>query len=278
MAWYSNAMRWVVIVSLSLLCSAIEGPTPAAAQDPYGCIADLEEAELDARLRMVDRRLQQGKLGARLWWYGWQAIFGGVVAFQAISWATADSQSERWATAIGTVGGSLALAQMWILPNPGAYAPQRYRRMPTDTRAQREAKLRYGLDRIEVTAKRERLGRGVMAHGLPILWSAVWGTTLSVKFDDPPRIAMLIVGGFLVTQARIWTTPQRAVRDWDEIRWNVCEHRFARPGTASRRRDEQVAEGEEAAPRAGSLPASTETGPQVQVAPFFGGGQLIVTF
>ncbi len=269
-------MRWVVVVSLGLLAAVVEAPL-AGAQDPYSCLEELEEAELDARLAMVDQRLQDHKLGARLWWYGWQAFFGGVIGYQAIEIARSEpGTARRWASVIGTVGASLATIQMWILPLTAAYAPQRYRRMPTGTRAEREAKLRYGLESIETSATRETLARGPGAHALPIIWSATWATTLSLKFDNPGRTAFLVVGGFVITQGRIWTGPQRAISDWDQIRWSVCEHEY---GRGPRRRGgepdlDDLDDLDELEPPMAARPR----GPQAHFSVMGAGAQLFVTF
>ena len=267
-------MRWVLIASLGLLAVVVEAPR-GSAQDPYSCLEGLEEAELDARLAMVDRRLQDHKLGARLWWYGWQAIFGAAIGYQASEIVRSEpGTTRRWASVIGTVGASLATIQMWVLPLTAAYAPQRYRRMPTGTRAEREAKLRYGLESIETAATRESLARGPGAHALPILWSAIWTTTLSLKFDDPGRIAFLVVGGFAITQARIWTGPQRAISDWDQIRWTICEHEYGRgPRRSHEPAPDAPTEPELEPPVAGRAP-----GPRAHFSVFGAGAQLFVTF
>ena len=61
-------MRWVRVVGLGLLLAVVQA-SAVEAQDPYSCLDELEEAELDARLALVDQRLQAHKLGARLWWW-----------------------------------------------------------------------------------------------------------------------------------------------------------------------------------------------------------------
>ncbi len=264
-------MRWVRVIGLGLLLTMVQASV-ADAQDPYSCLQELEEAELDARLALVDQRLQEHKLGARLWWYGWQSFFGAVVGYQAFEAIRAEpGTARRWASIIGAVGASLATIQMWIVPLTAAYSPQRYRRMPSGTRAQREAKLRYGLESIETAATRETLARGPGAHALPIVWSATWATTLSLKFDDPGRTALLVVGGFVITQGRIWTGPQQAIRDWEELRWTICQHEY---GRGPRQRPSDDGEGD--------LPpapvARRERGPQVSFGFMGAGAQLFVSF
>lgn len=270
-------MRWVRVIGLGLLLAATQASV-AEAQDPYSCLDELEEAELDARLALVDQRLQAHKLGARLWWYGWQSFFGAVVGYQIFETTRSEpGTARRWASIIGTVGASLATIQMWILPLPAAYAPQRYRRMPTRTRQQREAKLRYGLESIETSATRESLARGPGAHALPIVWSATWATTLSLKFDSPGRTAFLVVGGFVITQARIWTGPQRAIGDWDQIRTTICQHEYTRgPRDRHRRRREEAAVDAELE----ALPPLThrQRGPRVSFGVMGAGAQLFVSF
>jgi len=109
----------VVVVSLGLLAVVVEAPR-VEAQDPYSCLDELEEAELDARLAMVDQRLQDHKLGARLWWYGWQAFFGAVIGYQATEiFRSEPGTTRRWASVIGT-------------PAPGAWSGLTMGRAPWD--------------------------------------------------------------------------------------------------------------------------------------------------
>lgn len=258
-------------MSLGLLAMAAQPPR-AQAQDPYSCLDELDEAELNARLASVDRHLQTQKLRARLWWYGWQSFFGAVLGYQVADSVRAErGTARRWISIIGATGASLAMIQMWIMPLPAAYAPQRYRRMPAHTRAEREAKLAYGLDAMETSASRERGARGAAAHVVSLAWSATWATTLGIEFDAPARTTLLVVGGLAVTQARIWSAPQAAISARDELRQTVCAQR----GESGPRLPPETTP----APTEGGTPTARRARrPGVRFGIFGAGAQLVVTF
>lgn len=208
-------------LALALILGCLES-TPVRAQDPYGCIDSLEDAEVRARNRWLERRFDARKRGIRLWWFGQTAIWAAVVGFQIVQLTRAEDTRRRFPNAVGLVGAALTLIQVAALPQPGAYAPQRFRRAPADTPAQRRAKLRYGLELLEGAASRQSLVGGPRAHLLPAAWTAFWTPYFGIRFRDPPQLALMALGGLALSEFRILTVPKGATRDWAQARSMIC--------------------------------------------------------
>lgn len=234
------------------------------AQDPVGCVDSLTSEELDYRLDLLDQHFQTGKRRIRLWWYGWMSVFGALGVGQVALALTADEQVDRFSNAVGATGAFLTAIQLAILPQVAAYAPQRYRRMPDATLEERRAKLRYGLDRLRLGAAREERVAGPGAHLVPVLWSGTWATVIMRKFDSPLTVLRLVGGGFLITEARILSTPSAAVESWEYLRGTMCGHTYVHRPNEMEMED---------------LPGPAEpSGPTARITPTFTGLHLNVTF
>ncbi len=211
-------MRVAVVLSLFVLSSFSE----VAAQDPYGCIDRLSDAEVRVRNEWLQERFDLAKKRARGWWYGQIALWTGIAVAQTVLAVRADEVPDRFPNTLGAVGAWLTWLQLLVVPHTPAYAPQRFRRAPASTLQERRARLRYGLELLEEGAKRQSLVGGPRAHLVPVLWSGFWGTYISMRFRDVWTSARLIGGGLLVTELRILSTPQQAVRDWEAARGMIC--------------------------------------------------------
>ncbi|MCB9631654.1 MAG: hypothetical protein H6721_05885 [Sandaracinus sp.] len=243
--------RGVLVLALVLTSARVV----CAQATPDRCLDELDDAEVRSRLDWLDGRFQAGKRRARLWWYGQMALWLGVATFQTTMTLTSDEPVLP--NAIGSTGAWLSFVQITAVPHVAAFAPQRFRRHADDTPEARLAKLRYGLDLLERAATRQELAAGPMAHLPVFLWSAGFGTFFSVKYKDWWLSTRMIGGGILLSEFRILSTPQAAVRDWERARGMMC-------GAGYVRRDYD--ELEDLAPGTDALPE-----PEVALAPSPGG-------
>jgi hypothetical protein len=210
-------------VLFAVIASGVSGTT-ARAQDPSGCVNELTDDEVRVRLDWLDGRFQSGKRRARLWWYGQMVLWLGVATFQTTMTLTSDEPVLP--NAIASTGAWLSFVQVTAIPHVAAFAPQRFRRHADTTPEERREKLRYGLDLLERAADRQALGRGPMAHLPVFLWSGGFGTYFSVKYRDWWLSTRMIAGGLLLSEFRILSTPQAAVRAWEEARGMMCGARY----------------------------------------------------
>ena len=164
MCKFSHVLLLVVALSAS--------SNVAFAQHPTSCINELTPAEVDTRIRLIDSHFQANKRRARAHWYGFMALFGGLSAYSLVMAVRADEHVDRFSNYVGAAGAFLTSAQMAVIPNTAAIAPQRFRRHPDATLDDRRLKLRYGLEMMELASRRADRSSGLGAQVIPAIWSA----------------------------------------------------------------------------------------------------------
>lgn len=198
----------------------------ALAQNPTSCINELTPAEVDVRLNLIDSHFQANKRRARAHWYGFMSLFAGLGVYSVIVASQADERVDRFSNYLGGIGAFLTSAQMAIIPNISAVAPQRFRRQPDRTLEERRLKLRYGLDMMELASARAARSSGPLSHLTPVVWSATWSTVIMLKFDSPLTVLRMVGGGLFFTESRILLTPTDSVRSWESVRGSFCGGRY----------------------------------------------------
>lgn len=215
-----------VVVSCALILTLTAAPNTALAQNPSSCINELSSAEVDTRIQLIDSHFQANKRRARAHWYGFMSLFGALSIYSVIVASQADEHVDRFSNYVGAAGAFLTAAQMAIIPNTAAIAPQRFRRRPDSTLEERRLKLRYGLDMMELGAARAARSSGPLSQLTPIVWSATWSTVIMLKFDSPLTVLRMVGAGLLFTEARILSTPGGSIRSWESLRGSFCGGRY----------------------------------------------------
>jgi hypothetical protein len=220
-------MRRTTLVLVFVLGAHVTLAGPAAriahAQDATVCMDRLSDDEVSYRLRHLERRFEAGKRHARAWWYSWFA-FG--VAAAGATWtffAVSDRHSAQRDAGFASGVGSVALiAQLSAMPMTPAFAPQRLRRLPERTPAERRAKLREAVRLLRQSAVRQKRLSGIGAHLGPFVWAGINGTYLAVRHDDwfPTTVAFLAPPIF--GELRIATLPHQAYDDYQDYRAWAC--------------------------------------------------------
>lgn len=210
----------------ALVLALTAASNSALAQNPTSCINELTPAEVDVRIRLIDSHFQANKRRARAHWYGFMSLFAGLGVYSVIVASQADERVDRFSNYLGGIGAFLTSAQMAIIPNTAAIAPQRYRRRPDSTLEERRLKLRYGLEMMELASRRAARASGPLAHLTPVLWSTTWSTVIMLKFDSPLTVLRMVGGGLFFSESRILLTPTDSVRSWESIRGSFCGGRY----------------------------------------------------
>ncbi len=217
----------LAIALLFLLLGASAGlPARVLAQDAYGCVNELDDAEVSRRTRAIAREFQSHERHARFFRFGWASLFA---AFAGIEYGIIGPRAEgaqRWNAYISAVGATTAMIQLVALPMPEVWARRRIERMPTDTPEQRRAQLRYALDALESAANADRIIHSTVSHVSAVVWSIGWGTLLTVKFDKWFTSTMAFLGGPVMNEARILTAPNWAMQAWVRTRAGFCWDRY----------------------------------------------------
>ncbi|MFT5359323.1 MAG: hypothetical protein ACI9KE_006566 [Polyangiales bacterium] len=212
------------VFALVLTLAAVSNTT--LAQHPSSCINELTPAEVDVRIRQLDSHFQANKRRARAHWYGFMSLFAGLGVYSLVVASQADEPVDRFSNYLGGIGAFLTSAQMAVIPNTAAIAPQRFRRHADSTLEERRLKLRYGLDMMELASRRAARGSGPLAHVVPIIWSSTWSTVIMLKYDSPLTVLRMVGGGLFFSESRILLTPRDSVRSWESLRGSFCGGRY----------------------------------------------------
>lgn len=226
-----------------LLIAALLGlfftpPQIALANDPYYCIDDLSESEIDYRLRWIEKHFNEHERYSKVWFWGWLSVMGAAAISHAVAFFTIPEQQTqndyrmlRERMFINAFGATFTSAQMSIFAMTSAHAPRKLRRMPAGTVEEKRTKLHRAVTLLERSHDRQIMGKAAHAHAAGIGWAIGTGTYLTVRGHDPFPIVQAFVLPLVVVQGRILTQPRASIRAFEEYRTISCYGRegFALP-------------------------------------------------
>jgi hypothetical protein len=198
----------------------------AAATDPA-------PSDVDERYDAIVRALDAGEGSAKLWWWGWTGILGGIVVGEGTIALATSNPGTRADAVVGTVGSALGVGAMFLSSRAGFTYRDRLARMDASTPEARLARLREAERILDATANDEELGQAWFVHvggnavtlaGTFVLWAGYhqyWGGWLN------------LVGGVLVSEAQILTHPRAAIRARRAYRDGTLELSPPASGSAS---------------------------------------------
>jgi len=207
----ARARAAAAIALLGLAAGPLRAATPAAAaQAP-------DDAAVSARLGKIAAALDAGEDNAMLWWNGWLGIFAGSsVGSVALSY-TAQTSVDQHVWQIGALRSSLGVLSVLFVPCPAAHGPASLRAMPESTPAERLAKLRAAEQTLRAAADAEVLGRSWFAHVSSLAVNVAFSAWVWAGYHKPASAAISFGTGLLASEAKIFTTPTRAVEDAAEL-------------------------------------------------------------
>ena len=211
-----------IIIGLVLLLSAAF-PALAAAGDQA---TPLSEEAIQERQAYIESRLNRGRKAACAWQYGWSGFFAVrtvMQGFQAIDSSNGDNQAKY---AVGAIKSAAGLALLLLRPLPAVEGAAPIEAMPTDTRAQREARLKAAEDRLDTNARRARERTSWPRHLTGIAVNLIGGTAIAA-LGDVRDAAFSNITGIAIVQAHIWSQPAGAIDDLAEY-----ERRFPSVSTS----------------------------------------------
>ncbi len=291
-------------LSIGLVIATVFGATlPASrthAQSVDLCVHQMSEEQIEDQTQQIVGALRSNRRHARAWRFGWLAAYAGIAAVSlgvlmpGIDRNTTD-QDDR-ARRLGYIGAgsaaSLAAARLAFYPMPDVWGVRRIERMPSNTREERVARLRYAERVLDRAGSWQRLMTGSTSYALAIGWGVAWGTALTVKYDNPLSSALAFLGSPILGIATVLTAPNWAALRSAELRGGVCGHAYVEDtedpmgGPMEEEYDpeeddwEDPGMGDEAEEPLAEPDESTESasGPSVMVYPTFGGAGMFVSF
>ncbi|NCQ61586.1 MAG: hypothetical protein GW913_13080 [Myxococcales bacterium] len=219
---------WMVMATL---CMA--SPT-AHAQDAYGCIEDLSDAQVRERLSFIERSFARTERRGRAWYWGYWSLMLGIAVAESIITSQEHREVGRVNGAVAAAGASVVVLTLTTQPFLGAFGTRRLSRHAEATPEQRREKLRYATHLLERAASQELLLTSWLAHGSAWAYSIVTGTLMAARYHAPLRATIGYVAGIFITEPRLLSQPMAQVHDFERYRGDTCGAPYESPDQATR--------------------------------------------
>ena len=166
----------------------------------------------EARLRFLERGLDQGARKARLWAWSWAAVQSTVIAYDLVSglWLSS-GDGGRVDGLIGAAASTVGLATLLVRPLP-VMRDQRWleralRRRPGPAESGRCALLAEAERRLLRDAQAEAFGHSALVHVVNFGFNIGVGLLLGVGFGHWGQAALSALGGTAVAELQTITQP-----------------------------------------------------------------------
>lgn len=218
-------MQALPVAALSALLLAA-APTSGMAQGvpvpPQ--LERLSEGEVDARLRLLEERLDAGRFSGQVWQQGWTGFYALTTLTSAAGAVAADDADGRVANLVGAVKSIGALAQLITDPLPARLGAAPMGEPAPDRRLVR---LALGERQLAENAARARSRFSLQRHLEGVTTNLIGGAVIWAFGDSGDAITSTLVG-IAVGEAQIWSQPWRAEGD-------LAAYRTAFPTTTVQR-------------------------------------------
>jgi len=182
---------------------------PLSGQD---AISDSLVAE---RLQDIHKLLDQDRIKAQCWWYGWLAGYSVATVGQGIVYFSSENKSTKQDMALGsatTFLGAIGQLLMPIVPRCSSIADSQ---ISKSVSPEQFKELYYSEEQLKELALREKEGRSWKIHAVTGAVNIGSGlvTWLGFKrsfWDGVKNFALNTV----ITETQIWTQPTRAIKDY----------------------------------------------------------------
>lgn len=192
----------------------------------------LSDAEIDARVEFIARRLDASRWRGTWWNRGWWAADGVGIAIGVASAASTNDASERAAGIVTAALGAAGFVYQQAMPMRVRHGADPIRALPARTRAEKLARLARAQELLEYDAERSTVPINWQAH-LANLLVAGAGAGIVAASGDRDEVALIqglseLIGGEL----QFLTEPQRPRHDIEDYvrRFGVAAPRARRGG------------------------------------------------
>ncbi len=205
-----------LLVAISIAMAA--GIARAADEQDGGLTRDpsvLSDAELDARLRFLEERLDAGERGAKYWQWGWAGFFSGSVLYGTGRAIASDHAKDRVSHIVSAAESVIGTVHQFFWPLPGRNGAAPMRAIPGDSREAKIARLSAGESELLAIAVRTKDRTDWKYHlGNVALNAAGAGAIFAYGHDSDAWQALGI--GIAIGEISIWTAPRRGSQDLED--------------------------------------------------------------
>ncbi|MGZ3559549.1 MAG: hypothetical protein ACXU97_10590 [Thermodesulfobacteriota bacterium] len=179
--------------------------------------ADLNSSEsnISERVNFIQASFDKGQPRAKLWSYGWTAIYGVATCAQTIQ--AISSRHDRASNIVSASESLLGVAALVIDPFHARSSGSDLKEIPESTPEEQNAKLDKAENWLERNYKQEKLGRSWLSH-VGVLVVGVIGAGIVWHYEGRKNALINGLGAIAGGELLIWTQPTRGIKDYKEYR------------------------------------------------------------
>lgn len=182
-------------------------------------IAPPPPPELDARLRFLEEHLEEPKLHARVWWWGWLSFYSAGAAVQSVRLAlvdplAGDARAQRADLTISIVKALGGVVNLLLFPLNAAEGAEPMRRVEGDDLA----RLAAGEAALEENARESERRHEWLRHLLLFAVNLTGATIVWLGYDDLERGLISAAIGIGIGELALLTQPWQPGVSWKEYR------------------------------------------------------------
>ena len=228
----------VVAATLALLGGARAQPAVEGALDLNLRLdvqtrpAARDAPDLDARLGLIEQRLDDQRRHSRLWQYGWASANTLGLVGGAADGVAAGNHDARVTGIVVAAKSAIGLADLYLRPLPGLHGADPIRAMPGDTPEQQQERLAAAERLLKADAERAEERWGWQQHVGNLAVNVAGGVATWAFANTTDAVADTLIG-LAVGEVQILSAPWRPARtlaDYDSRFGGLLTSMEVRPG------------------------------------------------
>jgi hypothetical protein len=172
----------------------------------------LSDSELDARLRFLEERLDEGEMWAKSWHWGWAGVYSASVAYETAIAIKADHEKNRIDNIVSIAKSTIGISWLLLWRHPGRNGADPMRAVTGDSREARLARLTAGEVLLQAVAKRAEERTDWRYHAGNIALNLA-GAGLIFGYGHESDAWKSLGAGIVVGELNLWVAPKRGIQD-----------------------------------------------------------------
>jgi hypothetical protein len=191
----------------------VHGPKPLTPEEA----SQLSDAQISKRIDYVTQRLDENRLHAALWYYGFLTLNAGGMVAGAVTASFEKDEDEKIYNILNSSLGLIGVGWMLGDPLPGRSGADPVTEMPSDTHEDRAAQLATAEDVLYRAAGRAKQRTGWLLHTGNVALNASGAAVLLAR-ESYGNAALLFFVNTAVGEAQILLTPWEPLNSWEQYR------------------------------------------------------------
>ena len=172
----------------------------------------LSDSELDARLRFLEERLDDGETWVEYWQWGWAGVYSASVVYGTTRAIEAEQQNNRTDHIVSAVKSTIGISWLLLCRHPGRNGADSMRAVTGNSRKARLSRLAEGEVLLQAVAKRAEQRTDWRIHAGNIALNLA-GAGFIFGFGRDSDAWQSLGIGIAVGELSIWSEPERGIRD-----------------------------------------------------------------